>query len=111
MMSYLSYEQVERERREWRKQQEEHQKKLDIEDLDGEINWAYSKMRIVEAYLEETIDRRKAELSGEDQKRLDKAIIITRTGMKMIKKVIKSRAPHINTAEWREESCPKGQCQ
>ena len=90
---------IERERRKL----EREQKKRDVEDIDEEINWAYSQMRIVECHLEEAIERHGDQLSGKEQKRIDKALVVTRTGLKMLKKVVKSRAPHLDTAAWRAE--------
>jgi hypothetical protein len=60
-------------------------------------------MRIIEAWLEESIERNESALSGKDSKRIDKALVVTRTGLKMLKKVVKSRAPQLDTAAWREE--------
>jgi hypothetical protein len=79
-------------------------KKREAEDLDEAINWGYSKMRIIEAYLEGVIERNEAHLSDVDSKRVDKALIVTRTGLKMLKKVIKTRAPRLDTKAWRNES-------
>ncbi|HWY35358.1 MAG TPA: hypothetical protein VNX68_11985 [Nitrosopumilaceae archaeon] len=86
-----------RERR--RKEQEEL--KRDLEDIDEQINWGYSQMRIIEHWIEDAIERNEAVLSEKDQKRIDKALVVTRTGLKMLKKVVKSRAPHLDTARWR----------
>jgi hypothetical protein len=83
---------------------ERERRKKDIEDIDEEINWAYSEMRIIEARLEEAIERiGEQQLTDKDQKRIDKALTVTRTGLKMLKKVVKSRAPHLDTAAWRAE--------
>ena len=57
-------------------------------------------MRIIEAFLEERIEQSPS-LSEKEQKRLDKAIVIVRTGLKMIKKVLKKREPNANTSLWR----------
>jgi hypothetical protein len=94
-----SYEELERRRR----KEERERAKRDIEDIDGDINWAYSQMRIVEAWLESAIEERGRALSEKDQKRIDKALVVARTGMKMLKKVVKSRAPHLDTAAWKSE--------
>ena len=93
-----SWEEIERERRRY----ERERKKLDIEDIDGEINWAYSQMRIIESRLEEALERGADQLSAHDQKRIDKSLVVTRTGLKMLKKVVKRRAPAINTRAWKD---------
>jgi hypothetical protein len=95
-----SQAEIEKERRRYEKELEKER----IEDIDGEINWAYSQMRIIEAWLEGAIERNEALLSDKDQKRIDKAIVVTRTGLKMLKKVVKSRAPHLDTAAWKAEA-------
>jgi hypothetical protein len=87
-----SAEEIERERRE---------RQRDLDDIDSEINWAYQQMRIIEAHLEGAIEHHDGELSDRESKRVDKALVVTRTGLKMLKKVIKNRAPHIDTAAWR----------
>ena len=84
--------------------EELEEKRRDLDDIDGEINWAYSQMRVIEAWLEGAIERNEALLSDKDQKRIDKAIIVTRTGLKMLKKVVKSRAPYLDTAAWKAET-------
>jgi hypothetical protein len=84
-----------------RREREEKQRQKDIDDIDSEINWAYQQMRIVEHRLEAQIESCTDELCERDQKRLDKALVVTRTGLKMLKKIVKSRAPHIDTAAWR----------
>jgi|SRR5580658_7133686 hypothetical protein len=84
------------------RQEREEFNKRDFENIDEQINWGYSQMRIIEAWLEGAIERNEAVLSEQDQKRIDKALVVTRTGLKMLKKVIKSRAPHLETAAWRE---------
>jgi hypothetical protein len=93
----------ERERLRKQEQAERERKKRDLDDIDGDINWAYSQMRIVEAWLESAIEEGGAALSEKDQKRIDKALVVARTGMKMLKKVVKSRAPHLDTAAWKSE--------
>lgn len=92
-----------REIEERRRQKEEEANKRDLEEIDEQINWGYSQMRIIEAWLEEAIERHEYALSETDQKRIDKALVVTRTGLKMLKKVVKSRAPHLNTAAWRAD--------
>jgi hypothetical protein len=92
------------EERRRQKREKEQQEKRDIEDVDEEINWGYSQMRIIEGWLEEAIERNEAALSEKDQKRIDKALVVTRTGLKMLKKVVKTRAPHLDTAAWRVET-------
>jgi hypothetical protein len=99
---YSQYDRA-KEDREY-KERLEKQKRQDIEDIDEEINWAYSRMRIIEAYLEEAIERNEVMLSDRDSKRIDKALVVTRTGLKMLKKVVKSRAPLLDTAAWRSET-------
>jgi pantothenate synthetase len=94
----LTREQIKEQRR-----REAEELKRDIEDVDEQINWGYAQMRIIEAWLEEAVERNEAVLSEQDQKRIDKAFVVTRTGLKMLKKVVKSRAPHLATAAWREE--------
>lgn len=84
-----------------RRRKEEEANKRDLEEIDEQINWGYSQMRIIEAWLEEAIERNEASLSEQDSKRIDKALIVTRTGLKMLKKVVKTRAPHLDTAAWR----------
>jgi hypothetical protein len=91
--------QIEEQRR-----REQTQKKPDIEDIDGDINWAYSQMRIIEQHLEESIERNGNTLSNHDQKRIDKALVVTRTGLKMLKKVVKKRSPMLDTAAWKTET-------
>jgi phytoene/squalene synthetase len=86
-----------------RRRKEAEELKRDIEDIDEQINWGYAQMRIVEAWLEEVIERNEAALSEKDQKRIDKALVVTRTGLKMLKKVVKSRAPYLDTASWRRD--------
>ena len=86
-----------------RRWQEEERGKRDIEDIDGDINWAYSQMRIVEAWLEGRLEHATT-LSDKDDKRIDKALVVTRTGLKMLKKVVKTRAPHLDTAAWRADA-------
>lgn len=86
-----------------RRKREEEENKRNLEDIDEQINWGYSQMRIIEAWLEEAIDGNSA-LSETDQKRIDKALVVTRTGLKMLKKVVKSRAPHLDTAAWRSKA-------
>jgi hypothetical protein len=88
------------ERRRYEKEQRQH----DIEDIDEEINWAYSQMRIIEAHLEQALERGADQLTEHQQKRVDKALVVTRTGLKMLKKVVKTRAPHLDTAAWRDEA-------
>jgi|SRR5947209_18335172 len=95
---YPNRDEIKRQR-----EREEAQRKKDIDDIDEEINFAYSQMRIIEAYLEEAIERSEHQLSDVDHKRIDKALVVTRTGLKMLKKVVKSRAPHLDTAAWRSE--------
>lgn len=95
---FVSRKQIEELRR---KQAEEL--KREVEDIDEQINWGYAQMRVVEAWLEEAIERHEAALSEQDQKRIDKALVVTRTGLKMLKKVVKSRAPHLDTASWRAD--------
>lgn len=85
------------------KRKEEEDNKRDLENIDELINWGYSQMRIVEAWLEAAIGRNEAFLSDQDSKRIDKALIVTRTGLKMLKKVAKTRAPRLNTRAWRDE--------
>lgn len=97
--NYTTRKEIEEARR---KEKEQLQREAD--DVDAEINWGYSQMRIIEAWLEETIERRSADLSEKDQKRIDKALVVTRTGLKMLKKLVKSRAPHLDTAAWRVEA-------
>ncbi len=87
-----------------RRRKEQEETKREIEDIDEQINWGYSQMRIIEAWLEEAIQRNEASLSEQDQKRIDKAFVVTRTGLKMLKKVVKSRAPHLDTASWRVDA-------
>lgn len=87
-----------------RRRKEEEANRRDLEEIDEQINWGYSQMRIIEAWLEEAIERNEAALSEQDSKRIDKALIVTRTGLKMLKKVVKSRAPHLNTKAWRAEA-------
>lgn len=86
---------------EQRRKEEQERRKKDVEDIDEEINWAYSQMRIIEAWLEEAIERNETTLFGTDAKRVDKALIVTRTGLKMLKKVVKSRASRLDTSAWR----------
>jgi hypothetical protein len=92
-----------REQIEERRRKEQEKLKRETEDIDEQINWGYSQMRIIEAWLEEAIERNGAALSEKDDKRIDKALIVTRTGLKMLKKVVKSRAPHLDTKAWRED--------
>jgi hypothetical protein len=99
-ISYERYSPTRAEIEERRRKEAEEQKR-DLEDIDEQINWGYSQMRIIEHWLEEAIERNEAALSERDQKRIDKALVVTRTGLKMLKKVVKSRAPHLDTAEWR----------
>lgn len=87
-----------------RRRKEEEANKRDLEEIDEMINWGYSQMRIIEAWLEAGIERHEAELSETDSKRIDKALVVTRTGLKMLKKVVKTRAPQLDTAAWREEA-------
>lgn len=87
-----------------RRRKEAEEQKHDVEEIDEQINWGYSQMRIIEAWLEEAIERNEATLSEKDSKQIDKALVVTRTGLKMLKKVVKSRAPHLDTAAWREET-------
>jgi phytoene/squalene synthetase len=89
-----------------RRRREAEELKSELEDIDEQITWGYSQMRIVEAWLESAIERNEASLSEKDQKRIDKALVITRTGLKMLKKVVRSRAPHIDTAAWRRPEAP-----
>ncbi len=84
-----------------RRKREEEIKKHDVEDIDGEINWAYSQMRIIEQHLENALERNGDQLAESDQKRIDKALIVTRTGLKMLKKVVKHRSPELDTAAWK----------
>lgn len=93
-----SKEEIKREREE-----EKAEREGDKTDIDGDINWAYSEMRIIEAWLEQAIEERGASLTEHDQKRIDKALVLARTGMKMLKKVVKTRAPHLDTAAWKTE--------
>ncbi len=87
-----------------RRRKEAEELKREIEDIDEQINWGYSQMRIIEAWLEGSIERNEASLSNQDQKRIDKALVVTRTGLKMLKKVVKSRAPRLDTAAWRTDA-------
>lgn len=87
-----------------RRRKEEEANKRNMEEIDEQINWGYSQMRIIEAWLEEAIERNEAALSEQDSKRIDKALVVTRTGLKMLKKVVKSRAPHLDTKAWREDA-------
>lgn len=87
-----------------RRRKEEEANRRDLDEIDEQINWGYSQMRIIEAWLEEAIERNEASLSEEDSKRIDKALVVTRTGLKMLKKVVKSRAPRLNTKAWRAEA-------
>ena len=87
---------------EQRRKKEQEEKDRAVEDIDGDINWAYSQMRIVEAWLEEAVGS-SVTLTEEDQKRIDKALVVTRTGLKMLKKVAKARAPHLSTSAWKTE--------
>jgi hypothetical protein len=84
----------------------EREKKIkeqqEIDDIDGAINWAYGEMRKIEHYLETVIEN--AILTDTESKRLDKAAVVMRTGFKMLKKVIKTRAPHLCTSDWRDEA-------
>ena len=89
---------------EQRRKQEQEERRRDLDDIDAEINWAYQQMRIVEHHLEGRLEACEDALSERDQKRLDKALVVTRTGLKMLKKVIKSRDPKINTAAWRAKA-------
>ena len=92
-----------------RRREEEEANKRDLEEIDEQINWGYSQMRIIEAWLEEAIERNEAALSEKDSKRIDKALVVTRTGLKMLKKVVKSRAQHLATSAWREaRDLPEG---
>lgn len=86
-----------------RRRKKAEELKREIEEIDEQINWGYSQMRIIEAWLEAAIERNEASLSEQDSKRIDKALIVTRTGLKMLKKVVKSRAPQLDTKAWRED--------
>lgn len=86
------------------RKREEEEKKRETEEIDEQINWGYSQMRIIEAWPEEAIERNEAALSEEDSKRIDKALVVTRTGLKMLKKVVKSRAPQLDTKAWRVDT-------
>ena len=86
-----------------RRRREAEELRREIEEIDEQINWGYAQMRIIEAWLEEAIERNGADLSEQDQKRIDKALVVTRTGLKMLKKIVKTRAPHLNTSAWRVE--------
>lgn len=87
-----------------RRRRQRDELRREIEDIDEQINWGYSEMRIIEAWLEEAIERNDITLSEQDSKRIDKALVVTRTGLKMLKKVVKSRAPHLDTKAWRAEA-------
>lgn len=86
-----------------RRKREADEQKRSLEEIDEQINWGYSQMRIIEAWLEEAIEQNEASLSEKDSKRIDKALVVTRTGLKMLKKVVKTRAPHLDTAAWRAD--------
>lgn len=85
-----------------RRRIEQEQRQRDLDDIDGDINWAYSQMRIVEAWLEERLETSFG-LTDDNEKRIDKALVVTRTGLKMLKKVVKSRAPQLDTAAWKRD--------
>lgn len=103
-MSLGNYDYHDREQERLRKQQEEERRKRDIDDIDGDINWAYQQMRIIEAFLEDAIERQGGTLTDKQSKRIDKALVVTRTGLKMLKKVVKSRAPETDTAAWKSKT-------
>lgn len=89
------------------REEEEARRKRDADDLDGDINWAYQQMRIIEAFLEDAVDRQGDLLTEKQGKRIDKAVVVVRTGLKMLKKVVKSRAPHLNTTDWKNAAATR----
>lgn len=95
-------EDIYRDRLYWEKiKKEREEAKRRPQEIEETMRWIYIHFRVGFSELEQTIEARGEELSEEEAKRLDKAMVVMKTGFKMMKKVIRSRAPTADTSAWR----------
>jgi hypothetical protein len=109
--SYEQWWQTEEERKkilERERQQRKEKEEERLKEIEEGMKYAYTELRIWGAFLERLIAKRGDELTEEQSKRTDKALVVMKTGFKMLKKVIRSRQPDADTSAWKRESQEEG---